>query len=196
LQALKSAWLAYNAQMDTDRRGFFRVLGSVMAFLSGRASASPAPAAPEIHRATRNTLFGAVGRLWPRGRSGPPFHAYPDKATIALPPAEELGRPLAEVLRAEVQLRGFDAKAVSIAELATLLYHSNGITDLVQSGRASIQRRAAPSAGALYSGEVYVVAERVRGLEAGLYYYAVTDHQLVRLRAGPLLAELGRALLG
>jgi SagB-type dehydrogenase family enzyme len=54
--------------------------------------------------------------------------------------------------------------------------------------------RAAPSAGALYAGEVYLVAERVRGLAPALYYYAVVDHQLVELRLGSFMQEVVGAL--
>jgi SagB-type dehydrogenase family enzyme len=46
----------------------------------------------------------------------------------------------------------------------------------------------------LYAGEVYVVAEQIQGLASGLYYYAVEQHQLIQLRVGSLLAEVGRSV--
>lgn len=183
--------------METDRRGFFRIVGSVVALLSGRAgraAAVPLEVAPKIHRATRNTSFGPVGSRRPFSRAAPPFNEYPGKTVVPLPVALESGRPLADVLRKYTPAAGFAAQSLSIAELSALLYHTNGLTDQTQGDRGSLLRRAAPSAGALYSGEVYVVAERVRGLEAGLYYYAVTEHRLIRLREGPLLVEVARAL--
>ena len=54
--------------------------------------------------------------------------------------------------------------------------------------------RAAPSAGALYAGEVYVVAERVRELAPGSYYYDVRQHALVQLERGSLLPRAAQAL--
>jgi hypothetical protein len=46
--------------------------------------------------------------------------------------------------------------------------------------------RSAPSAGALYPVETYIVANNVEGLEAGLYHYNVKGHILERLREGQL----------
>jgi SagB-type dehydrogenase family enzyme len=54
--------------------------------------------------------------------------------------------------------------------------------------------RAAPSAGALYAGEIYVVAERVTGLEPGVYYYAPLSHALVPIRQAPGIDVVRSAL--
>ena len=112
---------------------------------------------------------------------------------FALPEPRGSGLSLAEVLRSYRPAMAFSSQPLSISELGTLLHHTNGVTDTVRLGQA-IQRRAAPSAGALYSGEVYVIAERVRGLEPGLYYYSVAQHQLVGLRKGSLLEELAGSM--
>jgi SagB-type dehydrogenase family enzyme len=101
---------------------------------------------------------------------------------------------LAEVARRYTPAVGFEKQPLSLAELARLLYFANGTTGRIGSGKRVIHLRAAPSAGALYSGEVYLVAERVRGLAPGLYYYAVVEHQLVELRLGSLMQEVARAL--
>jgi SagB-type dehydrogenase family enzyme len=179
--------------MDTDRRGFLRVLGSLMALLSGRASAAPVAAEPEIHRGTRNTAWGALGGWRLKGKPGLPYKQYPGKSLVALPEPADSGLSLAEVLRAYTPARTFASEPLSISELGALLHHTNGVTDSALIDRA-VQRRAAPSAGALYSGEVYVIAQQVRGLEAGLYNYAVAQHRLVRLREGPLLEKLADSL--
>jgi SagB-type dehydrogenase family enzyme len=44
--------------------------------------------------------------------------------------------------------------------------------------------RTAPSAGALYPLEVYVVAGNVEGLPAGIYHYRPRQHVLVKITAG------------
>ncbi len=174
---------------DTNRRGFLRILGSLVALLSGRASAAPVAKAPAIHRGTRNTRLGALGPRLPKGRPGPPYKQYPGKPIVVLPAPESSGRSLAEVVKAYRPASAFSGEALSLSQLGTLLHHTNGVTDSADPSQ-KIRRRAAPSAGALYSGEVYLVAEKVVGLEAGLYYYSVAEHRLVGLRKGSLLEEL------
>lgn len=58
-----------------------------------------------------------------------------------------------------------------------------GITD-------STGHRTAPSAGALYPLEVYLVAGSVTDLEPGTYHYDPAGHQLVRLERGDLREAL------
>jgi SagB-type dehydrogenase family enzyme len=71
------------------------------------------------------------------------------------------------------------AASLSRDTIARLLFFANGDTG---TGDGDPYRlRAAPSAGALYVGEVYVVARRVEGLDAGVYYYDVGRHALVRV---------------
>jgi SagB-type dehydrogenase family enzyme len=183
--------------MRTDRRGFFRILGGVVASVSGTAStARGGDASVEIHRETRNTRFGALGPRRPELRSLPlPFKAYPQAERVALPtPGFEPMLPLAEVVARYVAGTPFSTVALSLKELGRLLHLTNGVTGRLQAGSETILLRSAPSAGALYAGEVYVVAERVQGLAKGVYYYDVANHALARLRAGSFLGEMARGL--
>ncbi len=174
--------------MRTDRRGFMRVLMGALGFLTG--GASPAAAEPwtqAIHRATRNTLFGAVGsKLWRTSRPRDRTKTYAGAPRIALPkPVATDARSLSDVLtRFGDSLPGVSDEPITVSELARLLHFANGVTGRRGSGGQTVALRAAPSAGALYSGELYIVAERVRGLDPGVYYYAPLDHALARLRAG------------
>lgn len=56
--------------------------------------------------------------------------------------------------------------------------------------------RAAPSAGALYPLEVYLVVGNVDGLSAGIYRYRPGQHDLVQLGAADLRTELASAAHG
>ncbi|MGH7311906.1 MAG: SagB/ThcOx family dehydrogenase, partial [Candidatus Rokuibacteriota bacterium] len=58
---------------------------------------------------------------------------------------------------------------------------------------AEVLFRAAPSTGALYQTEVYVVAGAVEGLDPGLYHFCPGDFTLRRLRAGDVRAPLSEA---
>jgi SagB-type dehydrogenase family enzyme len=183
--------------MRTDRRGFFRMLGGVVASASGALSAARASKGSiDIHRETRNTRLGPVGPRVPKLRSVPlPFKLYPEAARFALPPPVfEPRLPLAEAVARYAPGTPFAALSLSLRELGRLLHLTNGVTGRLQAGNQTVLLRSAPSAGALYAGEVYVVAERVQGLAQGIYYYDVKNHALARLRSGSLLGEVARAL--
>jgi SagB-type dehydrogenase family enzyme len=181
--------------MRTDRRGFFRILGGAVASVSASA-ARAGKGSVEIHRETRNTRFGALGPRRPELRSAPlPFKPYPEAKRVKLPaPVFEPVLPLAEAVARYLAETAFAALSLSLEELGCLLHLTNGVTGQLQGGSRTVLLRSAPSAGALYAGEVYVVAERVQGLEQGVYYYDVANHALARIRPGSLLGEVARAL--
>jgi SagB-type dehydrogenase family enzyme len=183
--------------MRIDRRGFFRILGAAVASVSRTAStARAAKGSLEIHRETRNTRFGALGPHRPELQSAPlPFKPYPEAERVELPaPVFEPMLPLAEAAARYVAGTPFAALSLSLEELGRLLHLTNGVTGQLQAGSQTILLRSAPSAGALYAGEVYVVAEHVQGLAKGVYYYDVANHALARLRPGSCLGEVARAL--
>ena len=183
--------------MRTDRRGFLHALANVFAFAAGGgASARAAGADWDVHRATRNSRWGARGVRWPRLLSPPdPVKPYPDAPRVALPPVvSEPALPLAEAARRGGTSAGFAATRVPLAQLGRLLHFANGVTHASHRQRKTGRMRAAPSAGALYAGEVYVVAERVQELSPGSYYYDVRQHALVQLERGSLLPRAARAL--
>jgi len=76
-----------------------------------------------------------------------------------------------EAISKRRSLREFKGKALSIEEVGQLLWAAQGITH-------PAGYRAAPSAGALYPLEVYLVVRDVEGLEPGVYKYHVKTHSL------------------
>jgi SagB-type dehydrogenase family enzyme len=182
--------------MRIDRRGFLRVLGGTLALASRSRAAAAEPRAPEIHSATANRRFGAAGARRPRRSSRlPDFKDYPGAAPLALPRAwSGPQRALADAVASGAAAEGFSGAPIALVQLARLLHCANGVTGAYGEGEAAIALRAAPSAGALYAGELYVAAERVEGLAPGLYYYAVAPHALLRLREGAFEAAIARAL--
>lgn len=84
-----------------------------------------------------------------------------------------------------------------ISALSRILYFTNGVTAIAKhpDGSASLFR-AAPSAGALYPTEVYVVCEGVDGLEDGVHNYSVRTHHLVPVFDGALKDELAVSCFG
>jgi len=76
-------------------------------------------------------------------------------------------------------------------ELSQLLWAAQGITRY----QRGFGFRTAPSAGALYPIETYLIANRVETLEKGAYHYSVANHALHTLRLGDLAEEAARAAL-
>ncbi len=121
------------------------------------------------------------------------YKSYPDALRIALPGFEpERPMPLDRALKLRRSVRDFKPEPLSLGKLAYLLWASTGL------GRTEdgYEFRAAPSAGALYPIETYVIANDVRKLEAGLYHYAIHEHALEQLRTGDLRHAIATAALG
>ncbi len=181
--------------MRTDRRGFLGLVAGGLGALALPARARGAPAAHTlaIHRITCHTRAGAIGRRLLAWRTpSPPAKGYPGAARVALPAsAAGVSRPLAATVRGFAPAAGFREREIPLATLARLLHQTNGVTGELG---GAVPLRAAPSAGALYAGEVYVAAECVEGLAPGLYHFAVVERALVRLREGPTFAAIGAAL--
>jgi SagB-type dehydrogenase family enzyme len=94
--------------------------------------------------------------------------------------------PVETALLRRRSVRSYRRTAMSMAEVSQLLWAAQGITD-------DQGMRTAPSAGALYPLETYLVAGRVAELEQGIYRYGPRRHEL-RLRVdGDRRARLATA---
>lgn len=185
------------SRAETDRRGFLWLLGATTAWLwPAAAPARARETALEIHRETRNTRLRAIGARLARSRT-PPGRTHEHAGAERVPLFDFPSQPalsLARAVRAHRPAVGFEPVALSLGELTRLLFLTNGVTGEGRFGAGRVLLRAAPSAGALYAGEVYVVVRRVRGLAAGVYAYQVEEHALARLGEGDRLGEVERAL--
>jgi SagB-type dehydrogenase family enzyme len=86
--------------------------------------------------------------------------------------------------------RELDRKAaLTLQEISQLLWAGHGIT----SGDGF---RTAPSAGALYPLELYLVAGRVHGLDTGIYNYLPAKHRLLLIAVEDPRAAFANAAYG
>jgi SagB-type dehydrogenase family enzyme len=109
---------------------------------------------------------------------------------IQLPaPRLEGGASIEEVLQQRRSIRTFTHQALDLDEISQLLWAAQGITH-------PEGLRTAPSAGALYPLEIYLVAGKVRGLDEGVYHYRADEHALDKTLEGDKRKGLARAALG
>ena len=98
---------------------------------------------------------------------------------IRLPqPSIKGGTSLVENLAKRRTVREFSSKRLSIRQIGQLLWAAQGITE------KSLGLRTAPSAGALYPLEIYVV------LPEGIYHYNPHRHELKRVIEGDRRTQL------
>lgn len=132
-----------------------------------------------------------------RGSKQPALELPADPSKlIPLPPVETLpfGRePLIEVVNARRSLRQYAETALTLQELAFLLWCCQGVQQ--KSDKHTL--RTVPSAGARHALETYVLINRVQGLSAGLYRYSALNHALLPIYiSGEIAGELAAACLG
>jgi SagB-type dehydrogenase family enzyme len=120
------------------------------------------------------------------------YKTYPDSKKVPLPkPAGgEIG--LDKILRERKSIRQFSNEPLSSDHLSYLLWASTGIQRI----EMDYEFRTAPSAGALYPIETYVMSNKVSGIEKGIYHYSIRDHVLDTLRLGDFSTEMAKAALG
>jgi len=96
-----------------------------------------------------------------------------------------------EALLMRRSIREYLAKPLTLEQLAQMLWAAQGITEL------KYRFRTAPSAGATYPLELYVVIKTggVEGVKAGIYKYDIETHSLILVKEGDFSYKLARAAL-
>ena len=82
---------------------------------------------------------------------------------------------------------------LSLPRLAMLLFMTNGVTGIAHAGPQTHYFRAAPSAGALYPTDLYLLSRDHPDLPDGVHYFHVRDHSLLEVYppgVGPSGTEL------
>jgi SagB-type dehydrogenase family enzyme len=111
--------------------------------------------------------------------------------TIRLPaPRPDGDMSVERALFTRRSIRDYKEVPLTLAEVAQILWAAQGITDLREGFRT------APSAGATYPLELYLVAGNVQGVRAGVYRYVPLRHEIVRVRDGDVRGPLAAAALG
>lgn len=110
--------------------------------------------------------------------------------TVRLPKAKISGDvSIEEALQKRRSIRSYQDQALTVTQLAQLLWAAQGISD-------PRGFRTAPSAGATYPLETYAVVGSVVGLEAGLYKYLPEQHALKKVVSGDVRENLASACYG
>ncbi len=150
-------------------------------------------AGDEFQQSTKYTRKRLLGGHLDWANKPETYKEYPSARKIQLPrtlPSNTLA--LIETLKKRKSIRSFHPKPLSIADLSFLLWASTGI----QRTEKGYEFRTAPSAGALYPIETYVIANNVENLEKALYHYNIRMHSLEEVKNGDLREETVHAALG
>ena len=142
----------------------------------------------------RTVVLGLVvllGSIMTAGRAQPgnTRMTVDGEGAVILPDAtKDLEMSLEAALQARRSVRDFAASPIDLEALAQLSWAAQGVT-------SSEGFRTAPSAGALYPLELFVVAGNVPSLPAGIYRYKSKRHQLLPVVSGDRRQELATAAL-
>ena len=121
------------------------------------------------------------------------YKTYSQIKTEPLPiPTSDGKNYFATILSNRKSIRTFSSEPLKKSELAFLLWASTGIQRIDK----NYEFRTAPSAGALYPIETYLVVNTVENLEKGVYHYNIKDHSLELLKSGKFGSDLSQAALG
>jgi SagB-type dehydrogenase family enzyme len=105
------------------------------------------------------------------------------------PPVKKSEISVEEAIESRRSRREYSDVSLSLKEISQLCWAAQGITD-VKTGF-----RAAPSAGALYPLEIFIVIFSAE-LEKGVYHYLPQEHALKLVKNGDFRESLSRAALG
>jgi SagB-type dehydrogenase family enzyme len=107
---------------------------------------------------------------------------------IRLPkPREKGSTSVEETLNKRRSVRDYKRGPLSLEQVSQLLWGASG---------RNLYRRTAPSAGATYPLEIYLVVGEVEGLEPGIYHYSTPKHSLEMTKEQDVRNRLSRAAFG
>ncbi len=112
----------------------------------------------------------------------PPLQTAFDKKKklIDLPAPDKIDVPswdLRKAIEDRVSVRKYSAEALTLNELAWLLWATQGVKVISE----VYTKRTVPSAGARHAFETYLLINNVEGLKPGIYRYLALEHKLVEV---------------
>jgi SagB-type dehydrogenase family enzyme len=146
----------------------------------------------EFQQGTKHSRERLLGGRLDWANKPETYKKYPSTKVIMLSksfPTQTLS--IVEALRRRRSTRSFLPKPLSLDDLSFLLWACTG----VQREERGYEFRTAPSAGALYPVETYVVVNNVEGLAKGVYHYNIEAHALEELHSGDFTEETVHAAL-
>ncbi|OGU13042.1 MAG: hypothetical protein A2X61_03525 [Ignavibacteria bacterium GWB2_35_12] len=121
-----------------------------------------------------------------------------DKTTIKLPePILKSNVSIEEALQQRRSVREYADESLTLQEISQLLWAAYGITQHAVNGPDFLRGgfRTAPSAGALYPLEFYIIAGNIEGLNHGIYKYNSEKHELFKVLDGDKRKDVSDAAL-
>jgi SagB-type dehydrogenase family enzyme len=118
------------------------------------------------------------------------FAAADSQLVYVLPaPKTDSGTSVEQALAHRRSHRNIQTKELSVEKLSQILWAAYGITE-------PRGLRTAPSAGATYPLEIYVMIGNVTGITAGVYKYIPDGHKITRTVDRDTRADMAAAALG
>ncbi|MFO7967149.1 MAG: SagB/ThcOx family dehydrogenase [Archaeoglobaceae archaeon] len=114
---------------------------------------------------------------------------YEMAETVELPAPQKSNVLIEDAIEGRRSRRQYSDEPLNLKEISQLCWAAQGITDRITGFRA------APSAGALYPIELFVVSGN-SDLEPGVYQYSPSGRKLTRVKQGDIREELARAAVG
>ncbi len=121
---------------------------------------------------------------------------HPEGPVIELPqPRLSSDVPVEEAMQNRRSFRFYEDSPLSITEISQLLWSAYGLTYPIENAPDFLRGglRTAPSAGALYPLELYLVARNVTDLDPGIYLYRSETHELILIAAEDCWEEFSEA---
>ncbi len=120
------------------------------------------------------------------------YKHYPNNPKIKLPSPKSLSTDALDVIiKNRRSVREFSKKALTKDQLSYLLWISTGINRK----EYGFELRTAPSAGALYPIETYLVINNVENISQGVYHYNIKHHLLEETKTGDFRIAITKAAL-
>jgi SagB-type dehydrogenase family enzyme len=115
-------------------------------------------------------------------------YSFKENSSIILPqPKKDSETSIEEALLNRRSIREYKDEALTLEQVSQILWSAQGITAPQWGGRT------APSAGALYPLELYLVVRKVENLEPGVYQYLPQEHKLDKVLEGNVNLDLVKA---
>jgi SagB-type dehydrogenase family enzyme len=109
-----------------------------------------------------------------------------DIVALARPDLEQLRRTdgsFTDILESRKSIREYGSEPLTVEQLSEFLYRAVRYKAVLPGEGSDHAFRTAPAGGALQELEVYPVVVRCRGLEAGIYHYRSSEHELTLVTA-------------